>query len=211
MPRKARAEDDGSLTPPPTPRPLDAACLRRYALPPLDAAGSKENRGRVLVIGGTRRTSGAVALTAIAALRAGAGKVQVATARSALPLVAPLLPEALLVELPETSAGEPTGRGLSVLMGMAERADELCIGPGLFDARAAGRMIDALLAVGRATWVLDAAAIVALGARAQVLGRLGSRAVLTPHAGEMAGLLGTTRRRVEETALRTACEFSAAL
>lgn len=208
MPRKARADAPNDV---PRLRLLNAARLREHALPPLNESGSKEDRGRVLVVGGTRQTSGAVALAAVAALRAGAGKVQVATARSAVPLVAPLLPEALLIELPEGRNGGPSGRGLSILLGLAERADALCIGPGLLDEAAARRMLEALTDAARGTWVIDAAAIPALGGRgAHVLKRLGSHAVLTPHAGEMAGLLGTQRRRVEEMAVRMACEFSGA-
>lgn len=139
MHRRARADAEVA----PRPRPLTPKRLHEHALPSLDQNGSKEDRGRVLVIGGTRSTSGAMVLAGLAALGAGAGKVQVATSRSAFPLVAPLLPEALLIELPEDRHGGLSGHGLRVLQGMAERADAVCIGPGLTDAKAARRVLQA--------------------------------------------------------------------
>ena len=63
--------------------PIDHASLRRWPLPEPDEAGDKNDRGRVLVIGGGRSVPGAIVLSAIAALRAGAGKLQLATVREA--------------------------------------------------------------------------------------------------------------------------------
>lgn len=208
MPRTGRAEPARKVR---RPRALTPLALRLHALPSMDASGSKEDRGRVLVIGGTRRTSGAVSLAAQAALRAGAGKVQVATARSAVPLVAPQLPEALLIDLPEDAQGALSGRGLDAIRAMAERADALCIGPGLIDTRSARRILETLapMASRHATWVLDAAAIYALREADDLVARLGPRVVLTPHAGEMAQLLDCTRRFVEGSPQRIACDFAA--
>src|SRR5919202_3327722 len=79
--------------------------LRRIPLPVPDAGGDKEERGRVLVVGGGRETPGALVLAGTAALRAGAGKLQVATGASSAPLVASQLPEARVFALPETKAG----------------------------------------------------------------------------------------------------------
>jgi NAD(P)H-hydrate repair Nnr-like enzyme with NAD(P)H-hydrate dehydratase domain len=69
----APARSDGSET-------VTAATLRRWPLP--EPGSDKEARGRTLVVGGSARTPGAVLLAAEAALRSGAGKLQVATARS---------------------------------------------------------------------------------------------------------------------------------
>ena len=77
--------------------------LRDWPLP--DPSGGKEARGSILVIGGSAETLGAVVLAAEAALRAGAGKLQVATAASVAPFAALALPEALVRGLPETDGG----------------------------------------------------------------------------------------------------------
>ena len=79
---------------------VDDACLRGWPLPQPDADGDKEERGRVLVIAGSREMPGALILAANAALNAGAGKLTVATAASVARLVATALPEARVLELP---------------------------------------------------------------------------------------------------------------
>ncbi|MBY0257136.1 MAG: NAD(P)H-hydrate dehydratase, partial [Methylobacterium sp.] len=60
---------------------LDAACLAERPLPTPDA-GSKDDRGSVLVLGGCAQVPGAVFLAGVAALRAGAGKLKIASVRS---------------------------------------------------------------------------------------------------------------------------------
>src|SRR2546429_9928154 len=83
-----------------------AARLRRWPLPRPDAAADKEARGRVLVAGGTRQTPGAVLLAATAALRAGAGKLQIAVGSSAALPLAVAMPEARVFPLPESARGD---------------------------------------------------------------------------------------------------------
>lgn len=63
--------------------PLDSDWLRANPLPRPDNEADKNERGRVLAIGGCRTVPGGIRLTAEAALRAGAGKVRVATIESA--------------------------------------------------------------------------------------------------------------------------------
>ena len=60
----------------------DADLLREMPLPHHPDDGDKEERGRLLVIAGSRELPGAALLAAVAALRAGAGKLQIATAES---------------------------------------------------------------------------------------------------------------------------------
>src|ERR687889_943124 len=80
--------------------------LRGIPLPVPERGGDKEERGRVLLVGGGRETPGALLLAGAAALRAGAGKLQVATGAANAPLVASRLPEARVFALPETRTGK---------------------------------------------------------------------------------------------------------
>src|SRR5919205_1253783 len=73
--------------------------LRGWRLP--EPTGGKESRGSILVVGGSTETLGAVLLAAEAALRSGAGKLQVAVPASVAGPVAVALPEALVRALPE--------------------------------------------------------------------------------------------------------------
>ena len=91
--------------PPRTPDPtrVTPQVLRDWPLP--DPVGDKNTRGAILVIGGSTETLGAVLLAAEAAMRAGAGTLQVATLESTAGLAALALPDALVRSLPETSGG----------------------------------------------------------------------------------------------------------
>ena len=64
---------------------LDPLTLRSWPLPHTEDASDKEDRGQVLVIAGSREIPGAAILAATAALRAGAGKLTIATVQSVAP------------------------------------------------------------------------------------------------------------------------------
>ena len=81
------------------------ALLRAMPLPRHAEGEDKDGRGRVLVIGGSVETPGGALLAGLAALRAGAGKLQVATVASLAPYVAVALPEGMVLALPETGSG----------------------------------------------------------------------------------------------------------
>ncbi|MDB4883852.1 MAG: carbohydrate kinase [Gemmatimonadetes bacterium] len=165
-----------------------------------DEKGDKDDRGRVLVVGGSTQVAGAVLLAGVAALRAGAGKLQLATVASASSALGMAVPEALVVALPETRAGEIAGaRAHGSLVKLAGSAHAMLVGPGMTSERSAHALLARLVRQlgDEATLVLDAAAILALRADERLLHRLEGRAVITPHAGEMASLLGMEKSAVE--------------
>lgn len=183
---------------------------------PLPAPGEdKDQRGRVLVAGGNRAVPGAALLSAEAALRAGAGKLQVATGRSAALGMALLLPEALVMGLPETDDGDLGPDAAEALARAGQRADALLLGPGMMDRAAAMALVEAVLgrldsADGPAL-VLDAGALCGHAALREALRPHAGRAVLTPHAGEMATILGVGRAEVEADPLAAGRRAAAAL
>src|SRR4028118_627862 len=79
------------------------ALLRSWALP--DVAGSKHGRGSLLVVGGAAKTPGAALLAGVAALRVGAGHLQLAVARSTAVQMAVAIPESGVIGLTETPDG----------------------------------------------------------------------------------------------------------
>lgn len=133
---------------------------------------NKYTAGSVLVVGGAPGLTGAVCLTAEAAFRADAGYVAVAVPEASLPVV-----ETRLLEAVKLVWGDAPGA--------LEKAGALAIGPGLGRTPEAMRLRDELLAAGDRPVVLDADALHGLEP-----GDWGARAVLTPHAGELARLLG---------------------
>jgi hydroxyethylthiazole kinase-like uncharacterized protein yjeF len=130
----------------------------------------------------------------------GAGKLQLATVASAATALGMAVPEALVLALPQSRSGEFVGsRAHPLLSRYASASDAMLVGPGMSSERSAHALLAPL--VGRladdATLVLDAAAILALRGDETLLQPLGGRAVITPHAGEMASLLGIDEREVE--------------
>ena len=183
------------------------ALLRRLPLPRPDEESDKDDRGRVLVVGGSAQVAGAVLLAGVAALRAGAGKLQLATVASAAPPMGMAVPEALVVGLPQARTGEIAGsRAHGAFTGHVANTDALLVGPGMSSERAAHALLAPLVRrLGDdAVLVLDAAAILALAHDDELLRPLDGRAVITPHAGEMASLLEIDKREVERDPARIA-------
>lgn len=183
---------------------ITRAWLRRNPLPEPGADSDKDDRGRVLVVGGAVPLPGAVVLAGVAALRAGAGKLQLATCRSLTAAVGVAVPEALVIPLPETRAGGIAATGSPQVARRAHGADALLLGPGMVDQPAVDALLTRLLdaavrhPLARVT-VLDAAALVSLARPAivQRVRRTTTAVIVTPHAGEMATMLGVSREEVD--------------
>jgi hydroxyethylthiazole kinase-like uncharacterized protein yjeF len=167
----------------------------------------KDGRGRVLVVGGCPEVPGAALLAGVSALRAGAGRLQIATAASiAIPLGL-ALPEARVFALPERAADAG-----AFLVPRARACKAVLIGPGILDEDAAAALARVLLSgVDGPPFVLDAAAVTALRDLEHPLRRQRGRIVVTPHAGEMAVLLGIERRAVAADPLGAARQAAARL
>ncbi|MCW2839761.1 MAG: NAD(P)H-hydrate dehydratase [Aeromicrobium sp.] len=163
--------------------------LREWPLPA--AEGDKSSRGTVLVVGGSRFTPGAVLLAGTAALRAGAGKLQLATTESTATALSIAVPEAMVIGLPENDAGAAHASQVDQLVDLACAADVVLIGPGLIDVDEAGSLLEVVIdAIGDdVSVVVDAYALGALSKRQELLKGRARRAVLTPNQGEGARLL----------------------
>lgn len=175
-----------------TDRLIDEAWLAAYPLPGFDSVTDKNGRGRVLVVGGAEFVPGALRLTGEAALRAGAGKLQMATVASAAMSLGVLVPEAAMIALPADKDGEIAAEGADVLLERIERCDALILGPGMSVGERTDLLVAKLLAAPDAarTIILDAAALTSARYHAELIAQHEGRVVLTPHYGEMAHLAG---------------------
>jgi hydroxyethylthiazole kinase-like uncharacterized protein yjeF len=188
-----------------TPLEITPELLRAMPLPdPADDA-DKDARGRVLAVGGSVGLPGAVVLAGLAALRGGAGKLKLGVGRSlAIPVGLAVL-EALVIGLPETSDGGVSRTAAEVLVPRLSGCDAVLVGPGMIDDEEVAALLRALLAgAGEAGFVLDATALPRLLDLSGDLARLAGRAVITPHAGEMASLLDVPKDEVEQRPLELA-------
>lgn len=193
------------------PRDVDTSLLRSWPLPTPSNDADKEERGHVLVLGGSREMPGAVILAATAALRAGAGKLTIATGRSVAQLVALAIPESRVLGLAENDAGGFTVEAVAALDPLADKISAILIGPGMQDEAATARLVHALLPRldGSDTKVLlDAEAMGALlhPPAGQPPFRFHAPVLLTPHAGEMAHLTGIAKDEIGAAPDRHALE-----
>jgi ADP-dependent NAD(P)H-hydrate dehydratase len=188
---------------------ISAAVLREWPLPQPSFDGDKEVRGHILIVGGSREMPGAVILAATAALRAGAGKLTIATAASVAQLVALAIPESRVIGLAETAGGGFTIEAARKLGELQGKADALLLGPGMQDEAAAAELALALLPRFAGTRIiLDAAAMSAVRperephlldeAPAGEPFRFQEPVLLTPHAGELAHLSGDSKESISQ-------------
>ena len=184
--------------------------LVRPLLPvrPLDA--HKGTFGKLLAVAGSRRYVGAAYLACAGAYRVGAGLVTLATPQGIYPTVASKLTEATYLPLKETPSGSIGIQSLEGLREGVKGYGTLLVGCGLGpedDLRLVlGRFLLDMPDMADRTLVLDADALTALAQIDDWHARLKAKAILTPHPGEMARLVGSEAAQVQSNRLATARE-----
>jgi ADP-dependent NAD(P)H-hydrate dehydratase len=158
--------------------------------------GDKETKGRILIIAGSREVPGAVLLAARAAMRAGAGKLRIATVESIAPHVAVAMPEAMVVGLPEHRDGGFAGSAVAKIEEIASEADAIVAGPGMSPGNICERISDVLLG-SPASLALDAGILRSLQPLEKSELNRPAMPILLPHAGELANLLEIDEAKVE--------------
>jgi ADP-dependent NAD(P)H-hydrate dehydratase len=189
---------------------LNTSLLESFPLPHHSEDSDKEDRGRLLVVAGSRQLPGAAVLSGVAALRAGAGKLQIATADSIAAPLGVAVPEARVIGHEETEEGCVAESAIEPMLKWAEEAQAMLIGCGLQHGSSLDKLLDSLLASGfHLPLVLDAAVLGSLAERAEALKAWEGGAILLPHAREMARLLRCDAEEVTAdplAAARTASE-----
>ena len=132
---------------------VDVALLRRWGLP--DPGDSKKSRGRVMVVGGSLRSPGAVLLAGEAALRVGAGRLGLVVPDTIDGQLGVTLPEAAVFSLPAQASDALEGS----LRDELESADAVLLGPGFDDAQETRLTLLSVVGAGVSTLILDAFAI----------------------------------------------------
>src|SRR3954463_7214539 len=170
--------------PQPDPVLVTPQVLRGWRMP--EPTGGKETRGSILVVGGRTETLGAVTLAAEAALRSGAGKLQVVVPSKVAPHVSIALPEALVRGVPSTEAGAIRAASAELVLDLVGKASAVLIGPGMADEEETRGLVEQLLPHLECPVVLDALGLAAVTADPACVHRLGGRVVLTPNPTELA-------------------------
>lgn len=168
---------------------LDARALVRW-LQPRPRDSHKGRHGRVLCIGGERGGGGAILLCAEAALRCGAGLVDVATREAHATALLARTPEAMVHACDDVDA----------IAASLDAADCIAIGPGLGQGDWGRALLERALQADRAL-VLDADALNLLALKPLALP---ADSIITPHPGEAARLLGTQAADVQRDRIAAA-------
>jgi hydroxyethylthiazole kinase-like uncharacterized protein yjeF len=182
----------------------------RWMASPRKADAHKGNFGHVLILAGSVGKTGAAAMVAKAALRAGTGLATVATAKSALPIVASLGMEFMTEPLPETEAGT-----ISLLALDYGRLDQLvagksvlAVGPGIGNVRETAELVRTVVNQYDTPVVLDADGLNAFAGCIEALRADRRVRILTPHPGEMARLAGLSTAQILARRVEVAREFA---
>lgn len=168
-------------------RTVTTGLLRDWPLPPVGS--SKDERGIVLIVGGSTQTVGAVVLAAEAALRVGAGKVQIATVESRAGVLGVAMPEALVRPVAETVDGHLAASVAVALEDLAKDADVVLIGPGMAGEETTRELVAGLLGMVRGRLVLDALGLSVVTPTSGELHAGRGPAVVTPNLEELAIML----------------------
>lgn len=171
----------------------------------------KNSHGHAVIVAGSRGFTGAAALCANAAMRAGAGLVTVATPASAQPLVAAqVMPEVMTTSLAETDRGAVSDEAFDFLSRFSERADVVAVGPGLSSEDERTRAFVSRLVANRKTpLVIDADGLNCLSPwPVKLRGSAALPIVLTPHPGEMLRLIGSSDKSVLDDRVNAARQFA---
>ncbi|HYK22104.1 MAG TPA: NAD(P)H-hydrate dehydratase [Pyrinomonadaceae bacterium] len=173
----------------------------------------KNTHGHVLIAAGSRGYSGAAALCANAAMRAGAGLVTVATSASAQSSVASsAMPEVITTALAETDRGAISDEAVGYFLQLAAKANAVAIGPGLTSQDDRTRLFVRMIVERRAQpCVIDADGLNSLAPwPADLSGSDQLPLILTPHPGEMLRLIGTEDKSALDDRVAAAREFATA-
>ena len=174
----------------------------RGLAPARPLTGHKGSFGHVLLAGGAQGRTGALVLAAEGALRSGAALATVLHPASLGAIYEAKLTEAMTLELPEERPGELAAEAGDVILGYAQGRQSLLLGPGLGLGREAAAAVRRVVMAAELPLVLDADALTALAGQPELV--KGRRAVLTPHPGEAARLLGLSPADIQADRLAAA-------
>lgn len=186
---------------------LTPELIRTYIQPrPSDA--HKGNAGHLLVIAGSEGKTGAAAMTAVSAMRVGAGLVTLGIPRSLNRVLETQLVEVMTCPLPETETGVLDESSFDTIQGLLSGKKCLAIGPGLGTSIGTGKLIYKILRQSPITIVIDADGLNHLAEHIEMLKDIGPSVILTPHPGEMARLMQISVSAIQIDRINCARSFA---
>ena len=180
-------------------------------LPERQADAHKGNFGCLMNISGSRRMSGACALSTLAALRCGVGLCTTAAPKSVVDSLSANLYESMYLPMKETAKGEIAFSNAKDILTACERADAVILGCGLGVSEDTQKLVEFLLENITCPIILDADGINCIAPRIDIIKNARASIILTPHPGEMARLLQISVEEVTRDRMGWAVRLSGEL
>lgn len=178
-------------------------------LPRRGSRSTKFSSGQVVIAGGSRGLTGAVRMSSLAAIRAGAGYATVAVPADLEPIFESSQPEVISVGCPGGD-GCLAPPGLKAIRKAFERAAAGVLGPGMGRDPGSVELAREAVAAIEAPLVVDADGLNAFAGEIALLSERSAPTVLTPHAGELGRLLGRSSEQIAARRLFAAREAATA-
>jgi hydroxyethylthiazole kinase-like uncharacterized protein yjeF len=167
----------------------------------------KGTRGHLLVLAGSTGKTGAASLTAMGALRAGAGLVTLGIPETLNAILEAKVTEAMTFPLPETGRGNLSMKAWEPIQALFEGKTAVALGPGLSTHPETVSLVRKIASECPLPMVIDADGLNALAGCMEVVKGTAPRTILTPHPGEMARISGRETGEVQEDRAAAAAEF----
>jgi hydroxyethylthiazole kinase-like uncharacterized protein yjeF len=187
---------------------LEEEEIRKWLSIPRRLDTHKGDYGHLLVIAGSVGKTGAAAMACEAALRMGAGLVTLAIPKSLNAIMEMKLTEVMTEPLPETPKQTLSLRAFNSLLRLCEKKRAVIIGPGIGTFKETQSLILKLIKTLDIPIILDADGLTALSTQPKTLPAANRSLILTPHPGEMARLINSTVKEVQEDRIGVSRKFS---
>ena len=169
---------------------------------------NKGTLGSLLCICGSFGMAGAAIMAGKAALRCGLGLLKAALPKSIYPIAAGAIFESVFFPLEETPDGKISKNNIDFLLSEAEKSSAVLIGCGLSVCDDTEKLVNSFIENCTKPLVLDADALNCVAKNPDILKKAKAPIIITPHPGEMARLVKSTPKAVNENRAEIAADFA---
>lgn len=169
---------------------------------------NKGTYGKAFIIAGSMGMMGAAVMSGLAALRSGAGLVELAVPACIQSQVAPSLMEAIVRGMDDEEDGTMSYMSAEKILKFIKHASGYAVGPGLSKSSGLLKLLGRIIEEAEVPGVIDADGLNLLAQDMELLNRAGCNMIVTPHPGEMARLTGMSIDFIQKNRIDCARDFS---
>ena len=158
----------------------------------------KGSFGHLLVIAGSPGMTGAASLTALSALRVGAGLVTLGIPEDLNPILETKLTEVMTLPLPQSKDKTLCKEGFEKIRDFSQKCKAMAIGPGISSTKQTKELISTIIDQLDIPLVIDADGINVLAGELSLLKKYKAPLIITPHPGEMSRLVGASVEEIQK-------------